>query len=70
MPLSNMAQILRTQPHFVLVLQLRQRMEIQAPSEESIALLMGLGFDRDTVIRVLRASGNNPEAAANRLLGH
>lgn len=52
------------------VLQLRQRMETPAPSEEDITLLMGLGFDRETVVRVLRSSGNNTEAAANRLLGH
>ncbi|CAM9133580.1 unnamed protein product [Pylaiella littoralis] len=49
---------------------LRQRMEIPAPSERDITLLMGLGFDHDTVVRVLRSSGNNTEAAANRLLGH
>lgn len=50
--------------------QLRQRMEIPTPSEQDIQLLMGLGFDRDTVVRVLRSCGNNTEAAANRLLGH
>eukprot|EP00904_Undaria_pinnatifida_P005928 jgi/Undpi1/2465/HiC_scaffold_13.g05845.m1 len=49
---------------------LRQRMEIPPPSEQDITLLMGLGFDRDTVVRVLRSSGNDTEAAANRLLGH
>lgn len=50
--------------------QLRQRMETPAPSEQDVELLMGLGFDRDTVVRVLRSCGNNTEAAANRLLGH
>lgn len=45
-------------------------MEIPAPSEQDIQLLMGLGFDRDTVVGVLRSCGNNTEAAANRLLGH
>lgn len=50
--------------------QLRQRMEVPPPSEQDITLLMGLGFDRDTVVRVLRSSGNDTEAAANRLLGH
>lgn len=49
---------------------LRQRVELPPPREEDIALLMGLGFDRSTVVRVLRSSGNNTEAAANRLLGH
>lgn len=45
-------------------------MELPPPREEDIALLMGLGFDRSTVVRVLLSSGNNTEAAANRLLGH
>jgi len=45
-------------------------MEIPPPSEQDIQLLVSLGFDRDTVVRVLRSCGNNTEAAANRLLGH
>lgn len=45
-------------------------MEVPPPSEQDITLLMGLGFDRDTVVRVLRSYGNDTEAAANRLLGH
>ena len=50
--------------------QLRQRMEVPPPSEQDITVLMGLGFDRDTVVRVLSSCGNDTEAAANRLLGH
>ena len=38
------------------------------PSEESVESLMNLGFDRSTVLRALEASGNNLDAAANRLL--
>jgi len=38
------------------------------PSEDSISSLMGLGFERDVVIRALQSTGNNIEAAANLLL--
>lgn len=62
------AQNLSRRPYHCL--QLRQRMELPPPSEDDIALLMGLGFDRSTVVRMLTLSGNNTEAAANRLLGH
>lgn len=39
-----------------------------APSEESIALLVGMGFERTEVVAALRATGNNADAAANMLL--
>jgi len=38
------------------------------PSEESISQLTAMGFERDAVIQALRASDNNLEVAANRLL--
>ena len=38
------------------------------PSEDSIVSLMGLGFEREVVIRALQSTGNNIEAAANLLL--
>jgi hypothetical protein len=38
------------------------------PDEESITSLTALGFERSAVIQALRASGNNVDAAANRLL--
>ena len=38
------------------------------PSEEAIEQLTIVGFDREGVIRALRATDNNVEAAANRLL--
>lgn len=38
------------------------------PSEDAINQLTMMGFDRDAVIRALRATDNNLEAAANRLL--
>ncbi len=41
----------------------------ESPSEENINSLMGLGFDRDTVVQALERTGNNLEQAANRLLG-
>eukprot|EP01035_Chromulina_nebulosa_P017009 gene17009-22511_t len=40
----------------------------EPPSEDSIATLMSLGFDRATVIQALQATDNNLDAAANRLL--
>ena len=39
------------------------------PSEEAIAQLMALGFERPAVLRALGNSDNNVEVAANRLLG-
>lgn len=39
------------------------------PSEENILSLMSLGFDRNAVLAALQTTGNNLEAAANRLLG-
>lgn len=38
------------------------------PSEEAIEQLTSMGFEREAVIRALQMSGNNVEAAANRLL--
>lgn len=38
------------------------------PSEETIEQLTMMGFDRESVITALRATDNNVEAAANRLL--
>lgn len=38
------------------------------PSEEAIEQLTIMGFDREAVINALRATDNNVEAAANRLL--
>jgi len=38
------------------------------PDEESIIMLMGMGFDRDSVVRAMLMTGNNVEAAANLLL--
>jgi len=38
------------------------------PSEEAIAQLTGMGFEREAVIRALQQADNNVEAAANRLL--
>lgn len=38
------------------------------PSEENISTLMNLGFERADCIRALEQSGNNVDAAANRLL--
>lgn len=49
---------------------MRHRAVLPAPNEDDIALLMSFGFDRNTVIQVLRSSGNNADAAANTLLGH
>ena len=45
-----------------------QRIPVQPPSEDAIANLVGMGFERQAVIRALQASGNNIEVAANRLL--
>mmetsp|Transcript_19260 Transcript_19260/g.27451 ORF Transcript_19260/g.27451 Transcript_19260/m.27451 type:complete len:336 (+) Transcript_19260:113-1120(+) len=39
------------------------------PSEEAIETLMAMGFDRESVVRVLQECDNNLEVAANRLLG-
>ena len=38
------------------------------PSEEAIANLTAMGFDREAVIRILQQCDNNVEIAANRLL--
>lgn len=38
------------------------------PSEEAIAQLTSMGFDRQAVIRALQQADNNVEGAANRLL--
>jgi hypothetical protein len=38
------------------------------PNEESVAALMGMGFDREAAVRALQNTGNNVEAAANFLL--
>ena len=38
------------------------------PSEEAIAQLTSMGFDRQAVIRALQQTDNNVEGAANRLL--
>jgi len=38
-----------------------------AVSEEHIVTLMGLGFERSAVVRALQLTGNNVDAAANRL---
>ena len=38
------------------------------PDEQSITLLMSMGFDRDAVVRALTATGNNVENAANLLV--
>ncbi|KAG5193054.1 hypothetical protein JKP88DRAFT_260895 [Tribonema minus] len=40
-----------------------------APSEEAIAAVMALGFDRASAEAALQQTGNNPDAAAARLLG-
>ena len=39
------------------------------PSEEQIQSLIGLGFDRQAVLRALEGANNDVEVAANRLLG-
>ncbi|KAG7383758.1 UBA/TS-N domain [Phytophthora boehmeriae] len=38
------------------------------PSEDAIEQLMALGFDRERALQALQSTGNNVEAAANRLL--
>uniref|UniRef100_A0A7S2UAT2 UBA domain-containing protein n=1 Tax=Attheya septentrionalis TaxID=420275 RepID=A0A7S2UAT2_9STRA len=43
-------------------------MQSTPPSEDSIAQLTSMGFDRDSVVRVLGQCDNNVEVAANRLL--
>lgn len=43
-------------------------LDLPPPSEDSIVMLMGLGFEREAVIRALQTTGNNVEAAANILL--
>lgn len=45
-----------------------QTQQAVPPDEQSIALLMGMGFDRDAVVRALTATGNNVETAANLLV--
>jgi len=45
-----------------------QAIGLEPPSDESIATLMALGFDREHVMRALQASSNNVDIAANRLL--
>lgn len=40
----------------------------EEPSEEAIATLTAMGFERDAVVLALRRSDNNVEHAANRLL--
>lgn len=38
------------------------------PSEDDVATLMGMGFDRETVLAALAAAGNSVQIAADRLL--
>jgi len=38
------------------------------PSEDDVATLMGMGFDRDAVLAALAAAGNSVQIAADRLL--
>lgn len=40
----------------------------QPPSEENISTLVGLGFEREAVVRALENANNNVDAAANLLL--
>eukprot|EP01038_Epipyxis_sp_PR26KG_P016494 gene16494-22514_t len=47
---------------------LQPRIPIIQPDEAAIANLMGLGFEREAVIRALIQTSNNVEAAANILL--
>lgn len=44
------------------------RPPVPPPPEEAIEQLTAMGFDREAVIRALRETENNLEAAANRLL--
>ncbi|KAL7471866.1 hypothetical protein ACHAXS_012163 [Conticribra weissflogii] len=44
------------------------RPAVPLPPEEAIEQLTAMGFDREAVIRALRETENNLEAAANRLL--
>eukprot|EP01040_Poterioochromonas_malhamensis_P001368 gene1368-1449_t len=48
--------------------QYQPAFELPPPDEESIQTLMNLGFEREAVLLALRHSGNNVDAAANRLL--
>ena len=45
-----------------------QTQQAAPPDEQSITLLMGMGFDREAVVRALTATGNNVESAANLLV--
>jgi hypothetical protein len=47
---------------------LRDAAPVRAASEEDIATLMGMGFDREAVLAALAASGNSMQIAADRLL--
>lgn len=50
------------------VVPAQQPIPASPPSESLIEQLTVMGFERNAVIRALRATDNNPEAAANRLL--
>jgi len=39
-----------------------------APDEESVQILMAMGFDRDAVLQALRRANNNVQRASNFLL--
>ena len=39
------------------------------PPEETVEMLMGMGFERERVLEVLKGCDNNVEVAANRLIG-
>eukprot|EP00957_Ditylum_brightwellii_P125548 9569738-Ditylum_brightwellii.AAC.1 len=45
-----------------------QQFQPTPPSEEAIAQLTSMGFEREAVVRVLQQCDNNVEVAANRLL--
>ena len=44
------------------------RPQEEAPSEENVIFLTGMGFSRERVVRALQTTGNNVEAATNLLL--
>ena len=44
------------------------RPQEEAPSEENVNFLTGMGFSRERVVRALQTTGNNVEAATNLLL--
>lgn len=48
--------------------QQQQQAALIQPDEESVRLLISMGFDREAVLRALQATGNNVETAANLLI--